>query len=318
MGNKPSNSSTSGVKISSDVRPPIVTGCSNNSTVPSRYPFDNRTTTRDCCRKINTTESRRASKSKERPVHRTPFACRCQSSGCEKHPRTSVSNSVYPVIMADDTVPLTAKKPEPIHKTFTGTNTNASCIHSRTGSANKYRSDQRCCHSELGSNPQSEAQIYRIGGCKMSGGRKIRSKMEQVLECQVPLHNTPSQTIVQSSGPRNPIGPLFAAIPSLQRLKELLETFSSLFSVLPDDLRNANEKLLDFQLLCFGDEDSIHTFSSNANSMLATMRNLLPSLERHIFVAQDLSYALHRLEERIATFHKLLAQVKTPQNAIKY
>ncbi|CAH8602365.1 unnamed protein product [Dicrocoelium dendriticum] len=315
MGNKPSNSNKSVVK-NSTTRPSGPIGC--NSTVPatlSHCPFDS--TIHECCRKTDGTDGRPNNRLKEKATNRTPLAFHCQGALCEKHHGALTSNSIYPLIMAEDTIPLMAKKRTPVNKTSTGSNSNASCVASRAGSANKYHSDQNFCQSGLGY-PHTEAQLYRLADCKRSGRRKARTKMGHVPECQVYEQNTHSQTLVQSSGSRNSIGPLFAAVPSLQRLKDLLETFSSLFSVLPDDLRNSNEKLLDFQLLSFGDEDSIQAFSSSLNSMLATMRNLIPSLERHIFVAQDLSYALHRLEERMATFHKLLTQMKTRQAAIKY
>ncbi|KAG5443981.1 hypothetical protein CSKR_103803 [Clonorchis sinensis] len=219
-----------------------------------------------------------------------------------------------PIVRCSNVVPLTARQnrtptlPRPTQKS---TNSNANlcasqCLRNPTNS-----STRRHLRSEMGTH-QSDAKLFRLTGLDEEPMRKVESSMAYLGSSCDQTTSNKNSLVYSDEGKQfgnSNTTTILALSPSLRRLTELLEEFSSLFLIIPDDFQGLGDHLLDIRAITSRSVGELQTTVDLLQTNLSVVSNIIPLLNQHLLTAQELYHALHRLEERMSTFNRLIQQL---------
>ncbi|KER31280.1 hypothetical protein T265_02463 [Opisthorchis viverrini] len=234
-----------------------------------------------------------------------------RDKACWNYPAQQQLN---PIVRCSNVVPLTARQnrtptvPRPTQK---GTNSNANLCTSQCPRNPTNSSARRHLRSEMGTH-QSDAKLFRLTGLDEEPIRKVESSMAYLGSSCDQTTSNKNSLVYSDEGKKfgTPNTPTILALsPSLRRLTELLEEFSSLFLIIPDDFQGLGDQLLDVRAITSRSVGELQTTVDLLQTNLGAVSNIIPLLNQHLVTAQELYHALHRLEERMSTFHRLIQQL---------
>ncbi|TGZ75736.1 hypothetical protein CRM22_000224 [Opisthorchis felineus] len=219
-----------------------------------------------------------------------------------------------PIVRCSNVVPLTARQnrtptvPRPTPK---GINSNANLCTSQCPRNLTNSSTRSHLRSEMGTH-QSDAKLFRLTGLDEEPIRKVESSMAYLGSNCDQTPSNKNSLVYSDEGKQfgnSNTATILALSPSLRRLTELLEEFSSLFLIIPDDFQGLGDHLLDVRAITSRSVGELQTTVDMLQTNLSVVSNIIPLLNQHLLTAQELYHALHRLEERMSTFNRLIQQL---------
>ncbi|CAL8073658.1 unnamed protein product [Calicophoron daubneyi] len=225
-------------------------------------------------------------------------------------------------VQAGNAIPLRTQRPRslgrqrPNQEESNSNNVIGSKTNNLDSIGSSYSLNRQSCRSAMSAQvTPGTAQVFRLTDPGGDHPRRSQAKPEypKPNADRKPRNRSnkfsSSRSLASCNGRYN----LLDAIPSLRRLGELLREFSSLFLVLPEGLREALNDILDFTVLDNIPEnwDRRQDISASVQTNLVTIGELIPLMNQHLIISQDLFQAIHRMEEKLRTFETIMRQLST-------